>query len=853
MGILELLGLRRPAPAASASAPAAPRIRRGPDGFVIPNDGKLARAHHLVEDFLVEVCAATAGNARSTAAGRRIRDSAPELQVEIVLAAMERSVWQASPERKAKYRTHVFPFGAGDDEIVGLLQLPLPFTPGQLERLIQQFFQAELPSSTLETLIAHAARLMVDAPMREALRPALESVRPGLVAKYPWKADPRHQGGMRELFAQIYFILHGDEGPYLDPEPWVERLAADIEGMDADARPRWWALVRHLLEATSAKPTARWLKEARRLADEVGRDELIRRARAWMALAPGGLPEPMPLPNADLLRGLVWYMADLGGDDEARAIGDLGLALAKKIPNVGVRSLKALNACVTALGGMPGSAPVAQLSRLRARVKHAQAQGVIETTLRAAAEQRGVGPDELEEMVVPTFGMDEPGVLREEFGEWTAEVRVTGTASVETSWVRPDGKRQKSAPAELKEAWKEELAALKKTAGEMAKMLPVQRDRIEALPMAERVIPYGAWRERYVDHPLLAELTRRLIWRFETGDEVRAGIWHDGALVDAGSASVEGLGEETRVSLWHPIHATVDEVRGWRAWLDAHGVTQPFKQAHREIYLLTDAERTTGTYSNRFAGHILRQHQLAALGRERGWQYRLQGHFDNSNAPTLQLPRYGMFAEFFVDVAGDRHDVSQHFISLHVSTDQVRFRTPGEGRWQSDAVELEDIPPLVFSEVMRDVDLFVGVTSVGTDPQWGNRDHDAPYGGYWQSFAFGELSPTAVTRAEVLQRLLPRLKIRDVCTLDGRFLVVRGSLRTYKIHLGSGNILMEPNDQYLCIVPEPGARVRQNLVLPFEGDSTLSLILSKAFLLADDAKITDPVITAQLSGEIRPR
>jgi hypothetical protein len=35
--------------------------------------------------------------------------------------------------------------------------------------------------------------------------------------------------------------------------------------------------------------------------------------------------------------------------------------------------------------------------------------------------------------------------------------------------------------------------------------------------------------------------------------------------------------------------------------------------------------------------------------------------------------------------------------------------------------------------------------------------------------------------------------------------------------------------------------------LPFEGDGTLSIILSKAFLLADDAKITDPTITSQLA------
>jgi hypothetical protein len=33
---------------------------------------------------------------------------------------------------------------------------------------------------------------------------------------------------------------------------------------------------------------------------------------------------------------------------------------------------------------------------------------------------------------------------------------------------------------------------------------------------------------------------------------------------------------------------------------------------------------------------------------------------------------------------------------------------------------------------------------------------------------------------------------------------------------------------------------------PFEGDSTLSLVLSKAFLLAADKKITDPSITHQI-------
>lgn len=58
---------------------------------------------------------------------------------------------------------------------------------------------------------------------------------------------------------------------------------------------------------------------------------------------------------------------------------------------------------------------------------------------------------------------------------------------------------------------------------------------------------------------------------------------------------------------------------------------------------------------------------------------------------------------------------------------------------------------------------------------------------------------------------------------------------------------MSPNDRYLCIV---AARHPSDdrLFLPFEDDPMLSLILSKAFLLADDRAITDPSIVRQLAS-----
>jgi hypothetical protein len=148
---------------------------------------------------------------------------------------------------------------------------------------------------------------------------------------------------------------------------------------------------------------------------------------------------------------------------------------------------------------------------------------------------------------------------------------------------------------------------------------------------------------------------------------------------------------------------------------------------------------------------------------------------------------------------------------------------------------------------MRDVDLFIGVTSVSADPEWLDRGQGRRFERYWHQWSFGNLNASAQIRHEVPAGPLPMLAIADRCELTERFLVVRGDLRTYKIHLGSGNILMTPDDQYLCIVAARDARAGR-LFLPVDDDPLLSLILSKAFLLADDTSITDPSITRQITA-----
>ena len=686
------------------------------------------------------------------------------------------------------------------------------------------------------------------------------------------------------------------ELPLRDGETWAERARADIEAVEAK-RHCWIDLIEHCGRAAAGSPSAKWIAASSKLLEEIGPDDFRSHVIEWFPLVDQPRtqrierwseyePDPNQLiidPHADILKGLAWCCGLTEDKDVSRALTSLALSAYKKVPGIGPRATKIGNACVWALGNMPGMEGVGQLALLRVRVKFGTAQKMIEKALAAAAHREGLPREELDEMAVPTYGLADVGIRRETLGDYVAELTVTGTATTELRWIRPDGKPQKSVPAAVKKDHADDLKELKHAAKDIQRMLPAQRDRIDQLFLQQKRWPLATWRERYLDHPLVGCLARRIIWRFvqdEAGSgrsRSAVGIWHDGRIVDQQGRPVDWVEtatgessephESTRVELWHPIGEPVEDIVAWRRRLEAHEVRQPFKQAHREIYLLTDAEKNTVVYSNRFAAHIIRQHQFNALCAVRGWKNKLRLLVDDEYPPAMRLlPAWNLRAEFWIEGIGDDYgvDTNETGTFYRLTTDQVRFypiessqRTAhaAGGGYETRGPEgsdtpapLEDVPPLVFSEIMRDVDLFVGVASVGNDPTWSDGGPEARYREYWQDYAFGDLNENAKTRKDVLERLLPRLKIAKRCSLSDKFLVVRGDVRTYKIHLGSGNILMKPNDQYLCIVKAPARGGADKMYLPFEGDQTLSVILSKALLLADDAKIEDRTILSQINA-----
>ncbi|EDP97204.1 DUF4132 domain-containing protein [Kordia algicida OT-1] len=643
-----------------------------------------------------------------------------------------------------------------------------------------------------------------------------------------------------------------------------EMFNPKIITIDENLRDHFYQLCHLFSKATSGKPSQRFLKNTSKIIDEIGIAKYKTTVHPWLEFViqlkeiektvqntySGRVYEYtyyefLHEKSTAFLKGLVWSLAKFHDTATLNLIAKLAERCYKKIPGVGPAAAGIGNACIYVLGNTKGLEGISHLSRLKLKIKQNNTRKLIEKYIEAASTKLGVSSSEIEELSIPHFGLTN-GAKTIAFDDYTLEITIQELGKVNLIWRKPDGKQQKTTPAFVKNSAKHAhtLKKAKSDVAQIKKYLTAQRDRIDRLYLDDRIWTYENFTKHYLDHGLVSFIAKRLLWQFKKEDTFVTAFYLNDQWTTQENTTLDWISEETEVRLWHPIYEAVNDVLFWRKKLEELEIKQPLKQAYREVYILTDAEINTKTYSNRMAAHILKQHQFNALTSIRGWKYSLMGAFDNgidAEMATIHIKAHDIQAQFWINELNAEDEFNDTGIWNYVATDQVRFLK------NEEVMDMIDVPKLVLSEILRDVDLFVGVSSVGNDPEWRDNGGLPQYHNYWTSYSFGDLTEVAKTRKQILEKLLPRLKINKVATIDGKFLRVKGTKRTYKIHIGSSNILMEPNDQYLCIVPARGKdKNTSNIFLPFEGDRGLSLVLSKAFLLAEDHKITDVTILSQI-------
>lgn len=240
-------------------------------------------------------------------------------------------------------------------------------------------------------------------------------------------------------------------------------------------------------------------------------------------------------------------------------------------------------------------------------------------------------------------------------------------------------------------------------------------------------------------------------------------------------------------------------------------LVQPFKQVFREYYPITDDEQQERTISRRYAGHQVQPQRTVALLKARGWtvdyEEGLQKVFYKEN---LIVRMYAM-ADWFspADIEAPTLETVEFF-----------------DRSTRENVPLEDVPPILFSETMRDLDLVVSVAHVGgVDPE---ASHS-----------------TVEMRTAIAAELAALLKLSNVSWI-GYHAKIHGTLASYSVHMGSGVVHAEGVGMVTILPVHSQARGR--IFLPFaDDDPKTAEIMSKILLLAEDKKIKDPTILSQIT------
>lgn len=366
-------------------------------------------------------------------------------------------------------------------------------------------------------------------------------------------------------------------------------------------------------------------------------------------------------------------------------------------------------------------------------------------------------------------------------------------------------KTQKTIPAKYKKDKK--IIALKNSKSYLSKQYSRTRLSLENAMIREDVFELKEL-DQIMQHPVVkAMLSKLVLFNPETK---ASGFYKAGVLVNAEGKS-HALSPSDGLVIAHPSH--LYQAVQWdlyQKYLFENRMVQPFKQVFRELYVITEDERERSFRSERYQGHQIQPKKTVALLRSRGWTVnREEGLQKVYHKKGFMVTMYAM-ADWFSPA--DVEAPTLEYICFHSLIDYK-------------PLPMTEIPPVIFSEVMRDIDLVVSVAHVGgVDP---------------------EASHSTMEMRAVLARESARLFKLDNVEVKQRHIIIKGKLAEYSIHLGSANV--SKGGLALNIIAIQSQH-RGRVFLPFvDDDPKTAELISKMKLLAEDHKIQDPTVLGQIN------
>ena len=352
-------------------------------------------------------------------------------------------------------------------------------------------------------------------------------------------------------------------------------------------------------------------------------------------------------------------------------------------------------------------------------------------------------------------------------------------------------KTLKSIPDKYKK--NKEVEALKDNKTYLTKQYSRTRLSLEQAMLSQTLFT-AAELGKILEHPVVkAMLSKLVLFNPETQ---ASGFWQDGKLLSA-EGTLTPLKATDKLLIAHPSHLFYAvQWDLYQKYLFDKEIKQPFKQVFRELYIPTKDELETSNRSERYQGHQVQPQKTVALLRGRGWTVNYE--------EGLQKVYHKEGFRATIYAAADWYTPSD----VEAPTlEYVVFYNLKDGK----EVPMKEINPVIFSEVMRDVDLVVSVAHVGgVDP---------------------EASHSTMQMRGALARESARLfKLTNV-EVKERHILVKNEHGDYSLHLGSGMISRGGLQINVVAVQ---SQHRGRVFLPFvDDDPKTAEIISKMKLLSE--------------------
>lgn len=386
-------------------------------------------------------------------------------------------------------------------------------------------------------------------------------------------------------------------------------------------------------------------------------------------------------------------------------------------------------------------------------------------------------------------------------GQWEVKLAIEGIKPI--LQVSKQGKKLKSIPVGLRKT--KEYSQYREAMNQLKEQARRFRFSLEDMMINKEIIT-RAELKKLLKMPVMQGLLANLLGVNEKNE---IGFIDPESLMLMNGNSQFEIKQTLRIAHTHDLFAHL-VLSDWQRQIVKNQIVQPFKQAFRELYLLTPAEIDTGNHTNRFSQRSVNGAVAYRLLQSRGWS---QGEKIATKLWSYhKVEAHWEFPDIQYFMAG-----SEKIISSKIS-----FFSSGEH--QSEAVLLKDVCPIIFSETLRDADL---VVSVGKHGKLNN---------YWSN-------EIQVHRTSVTKYVAENLGVSDL-RFDGKYVFVKGKWGEYKIHLGTANVYL--GSRHLCIGPAID-KPKKVVYLPFaDADIITSEIIAKILLLKNDVRIKDKTILGQI-------